>query len=62
MESSDQLQAPAAIPLGEEPQNPLSRRLFGPHSRSGLCGEEENLPSIGYYIPTVQSIARRYTD
>ena len=26
--------------------DPLNRRLFGPHSRSGLSGEEENFSSL----------------
>jgi hypothetical protein len=34
---------PGRFTPGEEPQYPLDRRLGGPQSRSGRCGEEKNL-------------------
>jgi hypothetical protein len=40
----------------------LDRRLGGPQSRSGRCGEENNLAPAGIRTPAVQPIARRYTD
>jgi hypothetical protein len=43
MEVSGQLHAPAALPPGKEPRYALDRRLDGPQSRSGRCGEEKNL-------------------
>jgi hypothetical protein len=51
MEVSDQLQAPAGLPQGKSPWNPLDRRLGGPQSRSGRGGEEKNS----------QPVAQRYT-
>jgi hypothetical protein len=49
MEVGDQFHAPAALPPGKEPLVPIDRRLGGPQSRSGRCGEEKNsepLPRI----------------
>jgi hypothetical protein len=40
---SGQLHVPAALLQGKEPHFPLDRRLGGPQSRSGRCGEEKNL-------------------
>jgi hypothetical protein len=40
MEVSGQVHAPAALPLGKESRYPFDRKLNGPHSRSGCCGEE----------------------
>jgi hypothetical protein len=42
MKVSGQIEAPAALPQGKNPQNPLDRRLSGPQSRSGRGGEEKN--------------------
>jgi hypothetical protein len=53
---SDQLYAPAALPLGEDPLYPLDRRLGGRQSRSGLCGEARNR------TPAVQTAVRHYAD
>jgi hypothetical protein len=39
---SGQLHAPAALPPGKDPWNPLDRRLGGPQNRSGHGGEEKN--------------------
>jgi hypothetical protein len=36
---SGQLHAPAALPPGKSPRYPFYRRLGGPQSRSGRCGE-----------------------
>jgi hypothetical protein len=44
------------------PPYPLDRRLDGPQSRSGLCGEEINLIPAGKLSPVVQPVARHYTD
>jgi hypothetical protein len=41
---------------------PLDRRLVEPQSRSGRCGEEENLAPAGIPSPAVQPAARSYTD
>jgi hypothetical protein len=48
MEVSDQLHAPAALSPTKESRYPLDRRLGGPQSQSGRCGEEKNpfLPEI----------------
>jgi hypothetical protein len=55
MEVSGQLHAPAALPPGEEPLIP--RRLGGPQSRSGRCGEEKNShPLQGLEPPIVQPV------
>jgi hypothetical protein len=42
MEMSGQLHAPAALPPGKSPWNPLDRRLDGSQSRSGRGAEEKN--------------------
>jgi hypothetical protein len=48
MEVSGQLHGPATLPLEKEPQVPLDRRLGGPQSQFGRCGEERNLlPLLG---------------
>jgi hypothetical protein len=44
---SSQLHPPAALPPGKEPRYPLDRRLGGPQSRSGRCGEEKILDPTG---------------
>jgi hypothetical protein len=41
---------------------PLDRRLGGPQSRSGPCGEEKNLASTGNPIRTVQLYRVSYSD
>jgi hypothetical protein len=38
--------------LGKSPRYPLDRRLGGPQSRSGRCGEEKNLAPTGTRTPT----------
>jgi hypothetical protein len=43
MEVSDQFHAMAALPWGKNPQYPLYRRLDGPQSWPGRCGEKRNL-------------------
>jgi hypothetical protein len=40
----------------------LYRRLGGPQSRSGRCGEETNLTPAGNQTPAVQPVARCHTD
>jgi hypothetical protein len=37
-------------------------RLGEPRRRSGCCGKETNLASVGTRTPAVQPVARRYTD
>jgi hypothetical protein len=41
MEMSEQLHALAVLPSGKSLPVPLARRLGGPQSRSGRCGEEK---------------------
>jgi hypothetical protein len=62
MEVSDQLHAPAALPLGKSPRCPLDRRLGAPQSWSGHCGKEDNLDPAGYRTPAVQPVSRRCTE
>jgi hypothetical protein len=62
MKVSGQLQGPAALPRRNRPRYPLDGRVGGPRSRSGRCGEEENLAPVGIRTPAVQSVTRRYTD
>jgi hypothetical protein len=58
MEVSGQLHVPVALPHRERaPRWPLDRKLGGPQSRSGRCGEEQNLSSAGYGTPAVQLAA-----
>jgi hypothetical protein len=60
MEVNSLFHARAALPPGESPWYPLDRRLGGPQSWSGHCGEEKNLalpgikpgPSSPFTIPT----------
>jgi hypothetical protein len=47
MEVSGPLHVPVALPPGKKPRYPLERRLGGPQSRSGGCGEEKNLTMPG---------------
>jgi hypothetical protein len=47
---------------GNRPRYPLDRRLGGPQSRYGRCGEEKNLAPAGNRNPAVQPVARLYTD
>jgi hypothetical protein len=61
MEVSGQLRARAALTPGKEPWNPLDRRLGGPQSWFGRCGEE-TLAAARNRILAVQPEARRYAD
>jgi hypothetical protein len=54
---SGQLHALADLPQGKSPRYPLDRRLGGPQSRYGRCGEEENLAPAGNRTPAVQPVA-----
>jgi hypothetical protein len=50
---------------GRSLRYPLDRRLGGPQSRSGRCGEEKILDPTGTRTPTplvVQPVVSRYTD
>jgi hypothetical protein len=49
-------------PRGNRPRCPLGRRLDEPQRRSGRCWVEKNLAPAGKRTPTVQPVARRYTD
>jgi hypothetical protein len=49
---TDQLHAPAALPLGEEPQFPLDKRLGEPRNCSGRRKEENNLGPSGTRTPS----------
>ena len=41
----------------------LYRRMGGPQGRSGRVRQKENnVPSVGFELRTVQSVANRYTD
>jgi hypothetical protein len=61
MEVSGQLHAPAGLPQGKSPLHLLDRRLGGPQSRSGRCGEEKNSkPLPGLEHPIIQTVAQRY--
>jgi hypothetical protein len=60
MEVSGQFHAPAAFSSEKEPPIPLGRRLGGPQSRSGSCGEEKNLlplPGLESLPSSMQSLA-----
>jgi hypothetical protein len=45
-------------PWGKSHFYPLDRRLVGPQSRSGNCGEEKNLTFAGNRAPAVQPLAQ----
>jgi hypothetical protein len=62
MELSGQLHIPTALPRGKSPWYPLYRRLGGPQSRPGCCGEEKNLAHDVNRTPAVETVARHYTD
>jgi hypothetical protein len=48
-------------PQGNSPWYPLDRRVVGPQSRSGRCGEEKNSqPLPGLESPIIQFAAQRY--
>jgi hypothetical protein len=49
-------------PRGKSLRHPLDRRLGGPQSQSGRCGEEKNLVPARNGTPTVEPVAGRYTD
>jgi hypothetical protein len=55
---------PGRIASGETAPgtHPLNRRLGGPQSRSGRCGEEKNLALAVNQTPAIQPVSRRYTD
>jgi hypothetical protein len=59
MEVSGQLHAPAALPPGKDPRYTLDRRLGGPQSRSGCCGEEKHLAPARNPTSAVHPYARR---
>jgi hypothetical protein len=56
MEVSGQIHAPAALTHEKEPQYVLDRRLGGPQSRSGRCGEKILTPA-GNRTWAVQPVA-----
>jgi hypothetical protein len=63
MEVSNQLHAPAALPVGKEP--PASKGYeagWAPEPVWTRQKREKSLASCGNYTPAVQPIARRYTD
>jgi hypothetical protein len=60
MEMSGHLDAPASLPSGKDSRYPLDRRLVGPESRSGRCGEKFAL--VSNRIAVVQPVACLYTD
>jgi hypothetical protein len=61
MEVSGRLHAPAALPPGKQPPEPIGKE-GGPQSRSGRCEEEKALAPAGNQTPAIQPVVRRYTD
>jgi hypothetical protein len=57
MEESGQLHTPDVLSPGETLQYPLGRRVGGPQSGSGSCGEDKNLVSARNPIPALQRVA-----
>jgi hypothetical protein len=57
MEMSGQFYAPAALTPGKEPRYPLDRRLDGPRSRYGRCGEQKNIAPAEIQTPAIQPVA-----
>jgi hypothetical protein len=55
MEVRGQLKPPAALYLKKEAHYPLKRRLDGPKSRSGYCGEEKKLLALLGIEPQMSS-------
>jgi hypothetical protein len=53
---------PGRLTPWENPLYPLVRRLGGPQSRSGRCGEEKKILSCRESNQDFQPEARRYTD
>ena len=60
MEMSGQIRAaPAALPLGKDHEDPLSRRVGGPQSRAGRFEQEINILLISVMeLLTVQPVAQ----
>jgi hypothetical protein len=59
---SGQLHAPAALPPGKNPLNPLDRRLGGLQSRSGHSGAEKNSEPLSGFKPSIiQPVVQSYT-
>jgi hypothetical protein len=54
-----QLHAPNAKPPEKSPRYSLDRRLGGPPTWSGHCGEEKHLAPAGNPILAVQPVAHR---
>jgi hypothetical protein len=62
MEVSGQPHAPVALSQGKSPWYKLDRRLGGPQSQCGHCGEEKNTqPLPGFEPPIIQTVAQLYT-
>jgi hypothetical protein len=57
MEASDQPHVPASLIPGKDLPGPFCRKLGGPQSWSGRCGEEKHIEPTGN-----RTLARRYTD
>jgi hypothetical protein len=54
MEVSGQLHALPLYPQRKSPWYPFDRRLGGPQSRSGRCGEEKNFQTLsGFEHPII---------
>jgi hypothetical protein len=66
LDGSGQLHTPTALPppppRGESPRYHLNRRLGGLKIRCGRCGVEKSLSPAINRNPTVQPVARGYTD
>jgi hypothetical protein len=54
---NDALHVPADLYRGKSPRYPLDRRLGGPQSRYGRCGENKNLALAGNPTSAFQPIA-----
>jgi hypothetical protein len=55
MEVSGQFHASAALFPGKSQGYPLDRKLDGPQSRSGRCGEEKNLFPLPEIEPSLMA-------
>jgi hypothetical protein len=57
-----QLHAPAALLQGKSTRYPVDKKLSGPQSPSGRCGDKKNFSLAGNQTPAVQPVVRRYTE
>jgi hypothetical protein len=62
MEMSGHLHALGTFPQGNRPWYSLDRRLGGPQSQSGSCGEDKSLAPAGNQTLAIQPVACRYAE